>query len=464
MLAAVLLTALAAAAHADDNIPPALKRMLESRRSIERLELVYTTRYLFSDHSGGEPYKRTHMVEGSRVARFDHGLPDGVTGFAESGEPVSMPMNSLVDDDGFWETFQGGLLTGELREAGTSQPSLPELRALGLWPFARLYTHLDNAVEPDQHANDPGRFRAFQRDGLEVVERAGQSGMIVRWFIDPDKDWNPVRVECEYEGKILGECVSDYTEVDGAWWPVSVRFYNSTGNLHTAFDTESVRINNPEMAPLTPATIGVVSGTAVFVQSGPRTGQFTYIPGEGLVDVQEAARREKAGLFERDPKLVAFMARLREEHRERQRLEKAGVAASQPSAPTPTTRPASQPAPLIVPNRVDDAWEAYTKEFIRKYQLDADQTQAALRILRDCQERRTQYLRSRQQEITRCDLALKSPGDPRQKREWSTRLEQLLTPVHAIFEEQLKPRLENLPTRAQRARLVPVATQPAAAP
>ncbi len=101
-------------------------------------------------------------------------------------------------------------------------------------------------------------------------------------------------------------------------------------------------------------------------------------------------------------------------------------------------------------------WEQYVRDFIDRYQLDADQQGRAYRVLRNCQDQAERMLRSRQPTIDRLDRqaeGLRGQNDQasRQQLEKITaKRARLVEPLDAIFEKQLKPRLEQIPTRAQR--------------
>lgn len=113
---------------------------------------------------------------------------------------------------------------------------------------------------------------------------------------------------------------------------------------------------------------------------------------------------------------------------------------------------------IVRSRRADEGeWERYSREFIARFKLDDQQRNAARRILRDCQEQRGRYLASKRERIVRLQKRLsanKSGKADRLLREFENarrELKELKRPVVKIFEKQLKPRLDKLPTRAQRA-------------
>lgn len=104
----------------------------------------------------------------------------------------------------------------------------------------------------------------------------------------------------------------------------------------------------------------------------------------------------------------------------------------------------------------ESQWEAYVREFIAKYQLDEAQTQRAQSVLKDCQDAAQRIMQKNKTEIEQLDQKLLALGDKKEAdklkelSELSARRAKLLEPINEIFEKQLKPRLERLPTRAQR--------------
>lgn len=110
------------------------------------------------------------------------------------------------------------------------------------------------------------------------------------------------------------------------------------------------------------------------------------------------------------------------------------------NAPRPTTAPASQPL---------DEWARYTELFADRYGFDADQRQKAQLFLRAKQVERDAYLRRKAADIERItQLALSATTDD-EKREARDASDRLQRPVDRMF-QQLKEKLDTLPTRAQR--------------
>ena len=122
-----------------------------------------------------------------------------------------------------------------------------------------------------------------------------------------------------------------------------------------------------------------------------------------------------------------------------------------------------------VPARFDDLgmafvdrspglWEQYVEGFIAKYKLGPDQVQKTRTILRYCQEQGQGYLDRHVDDFRKLD------GEEKRIKREETELEagaarlavvfekrkRLERPLVRVFEDQLVPRLERLPTRKQR--------------
>jgi hypothetical protein len=134
-----------------------------------------------------------------------------------------------------------------------------------------------------------------------------------------------------------------------------------------------------------------------------------------------------------------------------------GAGASGPRTWRGRTRGAG-PAPSQPAHGGSDfsQWEAYVREFIQKYQLDDGQTERALSYLKDAQEAARRIIQRTKSEIEQLDKKLAGLGESKdadklkEMTEINARRTKLLEPINDIFEKQLKPRLEKLPTQKQR--------------
>lgn len=140
----------------------------------------------------------------------------------------------------------------------------------------------------------------------------------------------------------------------------------------------------------------------------------------------------------------------------------AGQPAPPPAPAEPVNNPAVQPRAAKTPaafggKNYETEWEAYTRDFIAKYQLNEEQTQKAMTILKSCQDNAAKVAagnKSEMEQLEKREAELRSSKDAAAKGkelgEITKRKEALTKPIGDIFETQLKPRLDRLPTRAQR--------------
>lgn len=120
----------------------------------------------------------------------------------------------------------------------------------------------------------------------------------------------------------------------------------------------------------------------------------------------------------------------------------------QPEAQPPQS-PAQPPPPPLAPAPPLDDWEKHMQATANKYGFDAGQLTNARSILSDLRRRAYQYQASRAEDFARAELMTDAKARAEQ-------LKNLNKPIDALFEE-LKQRLESLPTQHQRQK----ATQPA---
>lgn len=275
----------------------------------------------------------------------------------------------------------------------------------------------------------------------EVEMRIAETGMTLHWWIDPEKGWNPIRTQLSVEGRVVDESRVEYQKCGDTWFPRSVDYVDASGAVMSRIEVEQARINSPDLpTELFPEDIGLGIGMSVTVTNETGGEMHSYMGhGKTLVD-EEYLKLYAAGRVVQDPRLAERASVL-------QARAAAKRAATDQAVPAPV--PASAPAvPLL--RILEDDWERYTREFIQRYSLDASQIQTAELILRECQEQRSKYLRQKARQIS--SIRERATGGPNAeaRRKALAELDELMEPLTRIFEAQLKPRLDRLPTRAQR--------------
>jgi len=111
---------------------------------------------------------------------------------------------------------------------------------------------------------------------------------------------------------------------------------------------------------------------------------------------------------------------------------------------------ASPPQPSASKRKNDkDEWTRYVEDFIRRYQLNDEQKQTAYGLLRQRLASREQYLRGKDREVERIKTMFdQARGDPRKTALAESAYQKLNKPLDRMF-EQLKEKLDTLPTREQ---------------
>lgn len=445
---AVLLGLAPTVAHAQTPIewPRSLRRAIDARAApIKTARLEALMEWREPDGSIGSTRLLGWECAADRFVLTDYGDPQG-PGASREGRHEYRGAERILGWEGeAWrhadrEPSVRVVQTQWLQGSGFFDP-----RQLGLNPTGFLRS-LDETLET--LTVDPAvRFRFTSRveSGLEVVT-AERPEWQWRWWIDPGKQWGVVRTALYNKGVLVGKTEYILTEFDGVWFPSRVEHYKiGDGFDETSpmcvLDFTHASFNQPDHpSEVTPAHIGVEVGTWVcyLTPDDPRpAGRWD---GQRVVSVEDFYLRESAGELEVGPGLG----------QELRRLAEAGQSERGPHAPA--DRPVAP-----VGRDFETLWEAHTRSVILRYQLDPQQSQKAWTVCRQCQARGRAYVTHRRHEFeaVRAELshATLLPGVWGVSARSNARIRErlLLAPLWRIFETELCPRLERLPTRAQRA-------------
>jgi hypothetical protein len=361
----------------------------------------------------------------------------------------------LHTSDARWSYDSDGISADEFRADQRGEHAW-NLRSLGLNLFN---SYMDPRDTLSRGQDSACSYTETVENGLAVVRAATDRGTIT-WYFDPQRDWNPVHVAKEHAGKIVQETRITLNNYDGVWFPATVEFFGADYfQMEKPYEVVSVTaasFNRPDQPRiLTPAAIGIESGMNIQVYMPGDKVELMRFDGEKSVSMKEFGERVWAGEIKYGPTFLRSVAAL-EAAAARSELEGAPEAGKVAADPTSARR------------RRESAWEAYTREFIARYHLDDGQSQKAWSILRECQEEANQYLVRHKSDFEQLQQKLKKVADAgtaTAKELWarSQQAAKLRAPLNEIFERQLKPRLDKLPTRAQRAaaeRDQPPASQP----
>lgn len=435
-----LITLVLLLAAQSDSAPPALRKFEEARKKIAKADIEWTRRDLFSPGSLGEPKKYRSLFANKDKAYFNYGM-NGITGWTEDNEPVRDPHNTLWRDGEYWE-FHTDLLTADLWEH--SPDPLLDIRIVGMLPVPKLDSNAEDILdwEPDPEKRKSFTYTERRAGGAYEVELRLPGGRSsIQWTIDPDLGWNATHARIVFDGRVVSECISDYQQIDGTWFPASSNYYNERGDLAVSIDVTSARFDASSLPDaLTPEDIGFGNGMSIIGQEGKfdKEWDLTYVDGK-IVTRKEFHRLCREGEVEISPRPIAG---IHEVDQKGPPPESNNV--SREILPDHAHRPASQPTV--------DEWERYTLDFAARNSFDDGQRSAALRILRDCQTRRGTVLRHRESRLRQLEQAVARESSDSAARNLAAERAAIASQMDEIFQNRLKPRLDGLLTRAQRAK------------
>jgi hypothetical protein len=412
---------------------PRPRALVNAQKYRDALE---TGRIEFSllDHGNTEPIFYTAQFAGSDKLVINHGDAQGVMGRSPTtGKGTAKgPHVMLVANGRTWD-HESDTIFAVLFEQKNA-PTTWHLRALGLG-CSNSFDDVDGTLWRDAVAQPSARtYVERQEDGLEVVEATTDYGVIT-WWMDPQRGWSPVRVTFAKDGKVVFESRTTLQHVDGTWYPASVRFFMGGSDKPNAVVTVlSAAFNKPNQPRhLTPADMGMDRGCNIQAVRANGKTDFLMFDGENAVSQEEFARRMKAGQLDFGPRYMREIAR-----------SNPGAAVGE--------RGISGKAKAVSAS----IWEQYTADFIKTYRLNDEQSEKAMAILHDCQDRARAYLDKHKVEFEEYEkrrentLPKDKPADVDVAKELREQKTKLMQPIEDIFEDELKPRLDRLPTTAQR--------------
>ena len=426
--------------------PRALRNMERYRAAMNTGHIEWSYRKRALGPGGYEFYRFcTSQFAGQDVLFVNRGDPEGVVVRVADGtvRPGGMrPLLGLRKDGRLWRHREHAG-SADVADVGGSVTGSPDLRSLGA-ATSRSYRSIHNTLWDDPSGD--GQYTESKEGDLHVVTYKADYGT-TRWWIDPQRGWSPVRVAFfDPKGDLKTESRSTLQKFGQVWFPKSVAFF-STGYKEGKQPYETVEIfsatfNRPDHPiALGPADIGIEIGMPITEYGRTfRPGRIVTWDGEKLISMDEYRQRRRAGELPRSPTVARESARSR-----------ARLAASKEgnTKGKPQTR-IERPADLM------DEWESYTRRFIAKYRLKNEQSQKAWSILKACRERADTHMTRNRADIDRIERQVrrlkqgKGEGWERKIAALAEERAKLRQPIDAIFDKQLKPRLDTLPTRKQR--------------
>lgn len=422
-------------------VPEALRNFERARANI-RTAVVDCRETRWTQYEPLEPVR--HVIEvldvsngtlrlaGEDTIWINRGDDEGVMVRDVAGNPSSMythPRHFLQDGGTLWQHEE---TVADATGFTPEKPNMEILHIRSLGASSGLCSQdIQDVLYREGGSVAPAEYMETVEDGLHVVTAKIGDDTVRQWWVDPARGWNVIRTTYDVDGERLLELRAGLAQFDGVWFPETISVYNRQWcDGKEPFETLQVsraEFNRPEHPQdFTPADIGMHTGMMVNIRSGTLEEV-----GHGVFDGTKVVR---VTVYERE-RIDALQAQM-------QRGEKVEVPDWQAALKTTVT--------------YESEWEAYTREFIAKYQLDEGQSQRAWTILKDCQEQADLYLLRNRARLSSLEqrLRAKPSGDEAKRKAEEAALGEMLhevcAPVEQIFEARLKPRLDRLPTRSQR--------------
>jgi len=409
-----------------------------------------------------QPVRYTARLAGPDTILVNHGTESGVVG----GDPAraDRPHSVLKTPEHTWAHDHDGIFVTLSETGPDAAEDVFAPRSFGA-SFVVSYNDIGQTLWGDPSAPPSVRRYTEARDGELYVVTAEADSATVRWWIDGERGWSPIRVSFARDGQVVREARIELQNYDGVWFPKTVEVYAgaySAGQQPVeVLRVESAEFNRPDDAHrFTPADIGVEPGFIV-EKVGAQPGEEMLVwDGSQPVPLSQFRELLLSGKVQRGPTNRAAL----------EALPAASTASSsQPDLATQDAGPGgtgtAREAPLSV-RRALSKWEQYTRDFIQAHQLDADRTRKAWLTLRDCQNIANQYVRTHKAEIESAERDVNEAEaqgpqvDPQKLAATRARVSRVMHPIDSIFEKRLKPRLHALLTRAEVAATQPRDSQP----
>ncbi len=320
-----------------------------------------------------------------------------------------------------------------------------DIRSVGAFPdfSTTLEKGLDSfwipaSFRPDENDAPLLEWSESPQGGKHVVTCRRSDGVEIEWTIDPDRGWNAERVILtDKRAPLVLEVRSDLRKYGDTWFPEKVEFLVD-GKCRRVVKVVGAGFNRPDDEPRFDfAWLRKEAGTNVSFYNAPNKDGVQIWDGEAIVSFKEWREALLSGKKQSGPTFQAI---------------KRGEPPSGPYITETEIRAWERWHPRGVSNRLS-AWEKYVTEFLERYKCDDDQTQKAAQILAQCQEQGRTYLSKKERDFHNLQTktqAARARGNRDEQKVLDERYAELRKPIDDIFEEQLKPRLDKLLTRAQR--------------
>lgn len=457
-LVTLLTTSVAASNNLDS--PPDLRKMEETRLALETGRIEWKRTQYRSNHEARTTYHSSRFAVDD-VYNTNRGDMEGVIVRDEQGgfsRPEDLrPRQSLLKGGEIFYYDQGDTDAESFPARDGGIAGTVDMRSLGL--SSRLERQpVTEALWGSLAMSFAVQYEISSDGPYKLIVAKSDTGT-KKWWLDPNRDGIPIRVAWfDKQGVLRSECRSEYNQYDGIWFPSRVEFFESRfrdgrepAEIVEIVSAEFNQSEHPRSFTL--SDLGVEPG--VRITRNARPGQpleEVHWDGKQIISHDEFMSRLRSGELKEGPNFEREIARIKAVYEEYQRTGE--VVGGGEISPDSAHRRA--PRAVAGPGQTVSEWEAYVRSFIARYQLHSDQEQKALDILRSCQDRATKYAATKTAEFERVvrnrNGAKQLPIEKRSEivNAADQELAMLMQPITEIFESDLRPRLERIPTRVQR--------------
>lgn len=428
------------------NRPELLKQLIARRHAIQTGFVQFTYENLTAH--AGEYIHYTGQLSPSEAVMVNWGNQDGVV--LHNPDRDGRPHRTLITHDYTWASDDDAVIVARSGRGLDAREGVFALRALGAG-FRCPYSADDQFRLDDELLRGHVQYEQRIEGGMTVVTaRSDADPDEVSWWFSPECDWNPVRITHVRDGVVREEARIQMKKFEGVWFPEAVSYFNG-GRLEESFHISGAEFNGmQDKRSLGPEDIGVEPGFIIQDLNAKRGDRMLMWDGSEAIPTDEFARRLRSGELARGPGNQAAIDAL-------------------PDATGPGEGHAHRDS-ADVKDRLDGAtlppmaasllteWQKYTTDFIKRFELDARQTERAETVLEVCERQARKYVAARRayfEMLAKEQRTLDEKADPARKNDLERRLADLLHPMKLIFERQLKPGLEKLPTEEQRKKARP---------
>jgi hypothetical protein len=367
--------------------------------------------------------------------------------------PRPLTTRVLFYEQEYWNNYNDNRITVQIRSRDAFTGS--DVRAAGM--SASNQRSVAEATSRPVYPEHPSTYEVVQDGPYQLVTATvqwpGDTGPTRqhKWWIDPSRGWSVVRCQKLSDGRVALESISELKRYGDVWFPETVRYFiwsfQDGKEPYRTMRITSAKFDDPSLPDrLTPNDIGVEVGTNVNYTDRDGDARTDGWDGQKRVNWSKMALRVEAGELKFGEN---YLRQMRE-------ASAKTVARSAVREKLGLKREGELGIPAV--SMTLSAWEVYVLRYIKHFELDQPQRERAWTIYRECKAAGDKHMESRKERFEKIKRQQRAAGEISDKADRHARLRalsktraDLLIPIAKIFKDQLKRRLDRLPTRKQKA-------------